>query len=380
MIAAIILSGMAGKLDPMHPSAEGKGLTLLSGALAAVGLVVGLIPVLWWWDAGGQQIFGIEREQGNLWHMLWGLPVAVLVYHLLFLVGILIGGVAAGLKRVPLRNRKGPPVLEGIGGAAFCLIWVPVDDRPARRRYWTFFAALEGFMVNTALLAIALAALFWSHGLARDLLLLYAGVTCLLSASALMQGDETGPLSRGDMLHRLSVDGPSSLALDAVGRLARAGASGTMPEEWDTSLVQRLQTVRDGSILHLYCLWVAFLHYAESKEFARADEILNEAMELAQRHNARAKAYVMLEAAYAQALRGEGLRARQIMESIDVSKLTKGHLVLYRVALAINEGRRDAYDQALKELKALKQNPALAKETRQLEERAAKRFDGKDHE
>ncbi|MCA8917071.1 MAG: hypothetical protein KDB90_16905, partial [Planctomycetes bacterium] len=334
----------------------------------------GLIPVLWWFDAGSSRSYRAEYENTNLWHLLWGTPLAVIVDFVVMFACLRIAGHLAGLRRIPVRRRVGLPVLNGIGGIAFFAIWSPPDDAPSRSRYWTMLALADGMIVGIGLVAVGLAAVFWNHALVRDLLLVYGAVTCVLAGGTLSRSKSSAPPTRGELLHRLAFDGPSSVALDALGRLARRASEGQRPEDWDTSLVIRLLEVRDGSMLQLQGLWLAYLHYAEAKEFSRADEVLNEAVVLAQRHNARACAWVMLESAYAQALRGDGLHARQIYDQIDHRLLHKIHTPLFQVALAINEGNHEAYSRALTSAKALPQNPGLSRELAQLETRAAERF------
>lgn len=369
---------MAGEPDPFHPSAEGKGLTLIAMALLSISLLALLIPFLLWFDVGQMSslpTLGIEPERGNLWHMLWGLPVVAGAFLVVALLDPFVGGLASGLKRIPLRRRSFP-VVPGLETASLFVSWAPPDDRPSGRRYWMMFASAALFTGNSALLAILLAAMAWRHEVARDLLLLYTAVSAFLTGASLFPGKREGAPTTGDMLMRLSVDGPTARSFDALGRLSLQSSQGRMSEEWDTALVARALELRDGSILHLQCLWIAYVHYAESRDFAHADEILNEALELAQRHNEKARAWVMLECAYAQVLRGDVERARQLVESLDVRRLHKYQVGLYQVALAIRERRHEDYEQALASVKAFPQSPHLAREIRQLEERAEKEFNG----
>ena len=372
-----MLNGMAEQPNPLHPSVEGKGYTMLASVLISLGLVIWLIPLLWWLNIGGSavmQYVGGAEEGRTYWHMLWGLPLVVVSYLAVRIVAFFIAGYAAGLRRVPLRHRWYTAYLPGLGAAALYSVWVPTSERPARSNYWTMFAFGTGFTINTALLAVALAAVFWREIDARELLLIYAGFCALLSGAALMPGKPEDPPSDSDMLQRLAHDGPHAQRYDALGRLAVQAVAGKMPEEWDTSLVLRVMTPRDGSILNLQALLVAYMHYAELQEFARADEILNEAMELSLRHNRKARAFVMLEGAYAQAHRGEVARARQIMQQTDAPSAPAAGLKLLDVALAIREGRRADFDTGIAALKAMKQNAYVAREIKQLEERAEEAF------
>lgn len=368
---------MAGQLDPHHPSAEGKGYTMLASVLISLGLVICLIPLLWWLNIGGSavmEIVGGGEPERTYWYLLWGVPLIIVSYLAVRVVAFYLAGFAAGLRRVPMRHRWYTAYLPGLGAAAFYSVWVPKSERPSRGNYWMMFAFGTGFTVNTALIAIALGAVFWDQIVAREILLTYAGLCALLSGATLLPGKPEDPPSDGDMLQRLSHDGPYVQRYDALGRLAVQAAAGKMPEEWDTSLVLRILEPRDGSILHLQALMVAYMHYAELQEFARADEILNEAMEQAVRHNRKARALVMLECAYAQAHRGDIIRARQILQQTDASAAPSSGLRLVDVALAIREQRRADYDAGIARLKAMKQNPYVTREIKQLEERAEKAF------
>lgn len=368
------LDAMRRQFDPLHPSAEGKGLTLIAGALFSLVSALCLASVFLGWGASDPGPFEVEEEARRPWHVLWGLPLVLIATLVSSTLGEFLGGATSGLRRTRLLGPAGLPLLDGVGGVVYCLLWAPPDATPARRRYWRLLAVMEGFNVATAFLALGLSAVLWKHQVLPDLLMMYGGARCLGSALALTRTKDTDPFSRGEMLHRLSVDGPSSVALEVLGRIQGLTVAGRRARDWDTSLVSRLLELRDGSILHLYCLLIAYVHYAESSQFETADEVLGEAMSLAQRHNVRARATILMEGAYSQARRGEVLQARQLFSAVDARHVSAGQMSLVKTALAIKEGRRADYEQGMKELKALRPNPGLLQQIKELEEFAERSF------
>jgi hypothetical protein len=289
--AAVETETIASRPPPAKPAARRKITpraiaVMLGGALLGGG--IGFLGARY-----GAQFF-VPLPGAKAWKLVTvaSLPLLWLATVAFHELGHLVGGWAGGGRFLlyvvgPFMWRRSPAGVQFAwnrnvnlsGGLAACL---PLDvARVTPRRTALMIAGGPLFSLVFAVACVWAAALFAAQpaGLVPGLLQHATVVAALVSFAVFvvtaLPGTAGGFHSDGRRFLNLLRGGPGAEQENALMALTTASLGGVRPADYDAGLLQRALSRRDGSLFDLYAHLTAFHHAVDTRQFARAQELLD---------------------------------------------------------------------------------------------------------